>query len=53
MGKKDIVIGIPALDEEATIIHVLSMVSMGLQEFYPEYKSRLSRPLVTKVRVAL
>ncbi|MFQ5975557.1 MAG: glycosyltransferase family 2 protein [Candidatus Hydrothermarchaeales archaeon] len=39
MGKKDIVIGIPALNEEATILHVLSMVSMGLQEFYPDYKS--------------
>ncbi len=41
MGKKDIVIGIPALNEEATIIHVMSMVSMGLQEFYPEYKSMI------------
>ncbi|MEE8358688.1 MAG: glycosyltransferase [Candidatus Hydrothermarchaeales archaeon] len=41
MGKKDIVIGIPALNEEATIVHVLSMVSMGLQEFYPDYKSMI------------
>jgi len=41
MGRKDIVIGIPALNEEATIVHVLSMVSMGLQEFYPEYKSMI------------
>ncbi|MFQ5887671.1 MAG: glycosyltransferase family 2 protein, partial [Candidatus Hydrothermarchaeales archaeon] len=41
MSKKDIVIGIPALNEEATIVHVLSMVSMGLQEFYPEYKSMI------------
>ncbi|MFQ5800521.1 MAG: glycosyltransferase family 2 protein [Candidatus Hydrothermarchaeales archaeon] len=41
MGKKDIVIGIPALNEEATIIHVLSMVSMGLQEFFQDYKSMI------------
>jgi glycosyltransferase involved in cell wall biosynthesis len=41
MGKKNILIGIPSLNEEATIIHVLSMVSMGLQEFYPEYKSMI------------
>ncbi|RMF91102.1 MAG: glycosyltransferase family 2 protein [Methanobacteriota archaeon] len=39
MRKKDIVVGIPALNEEATIIHVLSMVAMGLQQYYPEYRS--------------
>ncbi len=41
MGKKDIVIGIPSYNEDATIIHVMSMVAMGLQEFYPEYKSMI------------
>ncbi len=41
MGKKDIIIGIPSYNEEATILHVLSMVSMGLLEFYPEYKSMI------------
>lgn len=39
MGRKDIVVGIPSFNEEATIIHVLSVVSMGLQQFYSEYKS--------------
>ncbi len=41
MKKKDIVVGIPALNEEATIIHVMSMVSRGLQEFFPEYRSMI------------
>jgi glycosyltransferase involved in cell wall biosynthesis len=41
MGKKNIVIGIPSYNEETTILHVLSMASMGLQEFYPEYKSMI------------
>jgi glycosyltransferase involved in cell wall biosynthesis len=41
MGKKDIVIGIPLYNEEATIIHVLSMVAMGLQTYYPEYKTMI------------
>jgi glycosyltransferase involved in cell wall biosynthesis len=41
MGRKDIVIGIPSYNEEATIIHVMSMVSMGLQQFFPEYKAMI------------
>lgn len=42
MGKKkDIVIGIPSFNEEATILHVMSMVSMGLQNYYPEYESMI------------
>jgi len=41
MKKKDIVIGIPSLNEEATILHVMSMVSMGLQAFYPDYDSMI------------
>ncbi len=38
MGK-DIVVGIPALNEEATIIHVLNSVAGGLMDYFPEYKS--------------
>jgi glycosyltransferase involved in cell wall biosynthesis len=41
MAKKNIVVGIPSFNEEATIVHVLSMVSMGLQTYYPEYKSMI------------
>ncbi len=36
---KDILVGIPALNEEATIIHVLNTVSEGLSNYFPEYNS--------------
>ncbi|MEE8167410.1 MAG: glycosyltransferase family 2 protein [Candidatus Hydrothermarchaeales archaeon] len=36
---KDILVGIPAINEEATIIHVLNTVAEGLSDNFPEYKS--------------
>jgi glycosyltransferase involved in cell wall biosynthesis len=36
---KDILMGVPTLNEEATIIHVLNTISEGLSEHFPEYKS--------------
>ncbi len=36
---KDILVGIPALNEEATIIHVLNTIATGLSDNFPEYNS--------------
>jgi len=36
---KDILVGVPSYNEEATIIHVLNTISNGLSDNFPEYNS--------------
>jgi glycosyltransferase involved in cell wall biosynthesis len=42
MKEKDIVIGVPAKNEEVTIIHVLDTVAEGLRTFFPDYESLIA-----------